>query len=181
VHVKNHEEITQLMEQFKQYGIITILGIALFGVMYSSIEILDWQFFPYLQIGILSLLTLVISLIQYFHKENTSPTFIYATWVFLGLEWMISIILLNQPSFIMDYFQLIFLPLIYYVYYALWHLYLIRNEKVVKWGRILFYLLLPSTLNFFILPNAWSALGMEVLFSLYLGLLLLSKPISSPK
>ena len=169
------------MEQFKQYGIITILGIALFGVMYSSIEILDWQFFPYLQIGILSLLTLVISLIQYFHKENTSPTFIYATWVFIGLEWMISIILLNQPSFIMDYFQLIFLPLIYYVYYALWHLYLIRNEKVVKWGRILFYLLLPITLIFFILPNAWSALGMEVLFSLYLGLLLLSKPISSPK
>jgi small basic protein len=64
------------MDQFKQYGIITLIGIALFGGMYSSIQLMEWQFFPYLQIAILSALTLLIGIIHYVHKDKSSSTFI---------------------------------------------------------------------------------------------------------
>jgi hypothetical protein len=167
------------MEQFKQYGIITLIGISLFGVMYSSVELLDWHFFPYLQIGLLSLMTLIIAALNYFHRESSSPSFIYTTWALIGFEWLVCLILFNQADLIMDYFQLIFLPLIYYVYIALFQLLKNRSLRVQKRGRIAFYLLIPSTLTFFVAPNSWSALGMEVLFCLYLAIMLFSKPISS--
>lgn len=41
-----------------------------------------------------------------------------------------------------------------------------------------FYLLIPSTLTFFISPNVWSAGGMEVLFLVFFGQILFSKAIS---
>jgi hypothetical protein len=167
------------MEQFKRYGIITLIGITLFGVMYSSVELLDWQFFPYLQICLLSLLTLIIATLNYFHKESSSPSFIYTTWAMIGFEWLVCLILFNQADLIMDYFQLIFLPLVYYVYIALFQLLKNRSPSIQKRGRVVFYFLIPSTLTFFVAPNTWSAIGMEVLFCLYLAAILISKPISS--
>ena len=167
------------MNQFKQYGIITLLGIALFGGMYSSIQLMEWQFFPYLQIAILSALTLLIGLIHYVHKDNSSTTFLFSTWAFIGFEWLVCLILFNQPALLMDYVQLIFLPLVYFIYVALWQLTLTRSLQVQKRARILFYLLIPSTLTFFISPNVWSAGGMEVLFLIFIGQILFSKAISS--
>ena len=167
------------MNQFKQYGIITLLGIALFGGMYSSIQLMEWQFFPYLQIAILSALTLLIGLIHYVHKATSSTTFLFSTWAFIGFEWLVCLILFNQPALLMDYVQLIFLPLVYFIYVALWQLTLTRSLQVQKRARILFYLLIPSTLTFFFSPNVWSAGGMEVLFLIFIGQILFSKAISS--
>lgn len=167
------------MNQFKQYGIITLLGIALFGGMYSTIQLMEWQFFPYLQIAILSALTLLIGLIHYVHKDKSSTTFLFSTWAFVGFEWLVCLILFNQPALLMDYVQLIFLPLVYFIYVALWQLTLTRSLQVQKRARILFYLLIPSTLTFFISPNVWSAGGMEVLFLIFIGQILFSKAISS--
>ncbi len=167
------------MDQFKQYGIITLLGIAMFGAMYSSIQLMEWQFFPYVQIAILSILTLLIGLIHYFHQEKSSTTFLISTWAFVGFEWLICLILFNQPNLLIDYVQLIFLPLLYFIYFALFQLILRRSEQIQKRARILFYLLISSTLIFFISPNVWSAGGMELLFLLFIGQILFSKPISS--
>jgi hypothetical protein len=167
------------MDQFKQYGIITLLGIALFGGLYSSIQLMEWQFFPYVQIAILSLLTLLIGLIHYVHKDKSSTTFLVATWAFVGFEWLVCLILFNQPTLLIDYVQLIFLPLLYFIYIALFQLILTRSEQIQKRARILFYLLISSTLTFFISPNAWSAGGMELLFLLFIGQILFSKAISS--
>jgi hypothetical protein len=124
-------------------------------------------------------MTLIIAALNYFHRESSSPSFIYTTWALIGFEWLVCLILFNQADLIMDYFQLIFLPLIYYVYIALFQLLKNRSLRVQKRGRIAFYLLIPSTLTFFVAPNSWSALGMEVLFCLYLAMMLFSKPISS--
>jgi hypothetical protein len=167
------------MDQFKQYGIITLLGIALFGGLYSSIQLMEWQFFPYVQIAILSLLTLLIGLIHYVHKDKSSTTFLVTTWAFVGFEWLVCLILFNQPTLLIDYVQLIFLPLLYFIYIALFQLILKRSEQIQKRARILFYLLIPSTLTFFISPNTWSAGGMELLFLLFIGQILFSKAISS--
>ena len=167
------------MDQFKQYGIITLLGIALFGGLYSSIQLMEWQFFPYVQIAILSLLTLLIGLIHYVHKDKSSTTFLVTTWAFVGFEWLVCLILFNQPTLLIDYVQLIFLPLLYFIYIALFQLILTRSEQIQKRARILFYLLIPSTLTFFISPNTWSAGGMELLFLLFIGQILFSKAISS--
>lgn len=167
------------MDQFKQYGIITLLGIALFGGLYSSIQLMEWQFFPYVQIAILSLLTLLIGLIHYVHKDKSSTTFLVTTWAFVGFEWLVCLILFNQPTLLIDYVQLIFLPLLYFIYIALFQLILTRSEQIQKRARILFYLLISSTLTFFISPNAWSAGGMELLFLLFIGQILFSKAISS--
>jgi hypothetical protein len=166
------------MDQFKQYGIITLIGIALFGGMYSSIQLMDWQFFPYVQIAILSLLTLLIALIHYFHQGKSSTTFLISTWAFVGFEWLVCLVLFNQPHLLLDYVQLIFLPLLYFIYIALFQLILRRSEQIQKRGRILFYLLIPSTLSFFIYPTIWSAGGIEVLFLLFIGQILFSKAIS---
>jgi hypothetical protein len=169
----------RIMDQFKQYGIITLLGIALFGGLYSSIQLMEWQFFPYVQIAILSLLTLLIGLIHYVHKDKSSTTFLVATWAFVGFEWLVCLILFNQPTLLIDYVQLIFLPLLYFINIALFQLILTRSEQIQKRARILFYLLISSTLTFFISPNAWSAGGMELLFLLFIGQILFSKAISS--
>lgn len=169
------------MDQFKQYGIISIIGIAFFTALYGSIELLNWQFFPWLQIVILSVLTLVIAAIQYLHRDRNSQTFIKATWAFIGFEWLVCLILFNQPELLMDYAQLVFLPLVYFIYLALFQFILRLTEQRKKQGRIIFYLLIPSTLTFFISPNTWSAGGMELLFLFYIGLILFGKPISSAK
>jgi hypothetical protein len=167
------------MDQFKQYGIITLLGMALFGGMYSSIQLMEWQFFPYVQIAILSVLTLLIGLINYFHQGKSSTTFLVSTWAFVGFEWLVCLLLFNQPHLLMDYVQLIFLPLLYFIYFALFQLILRRSEQIQKRGRILFYLLIPSTLSFFMYPSVWSAGGMELLFLLFVAQILFSKAISS--
>ena len=167
------------MDQFKQYGIITLLGMALFGGMYSSIQLMEWQFFPYVQIAILSILTLLIGLIHYFHEGKSSTTFLVSTWTFVGFEWLVCLLLFNQPHLLMDYVQLIFLPLLYFIYFALFQLILRRSEQIQKRGRILFYLLIPSTLSFFMYPSVWSAGGMELLFLLFVAQILFSKAISS--
>jgi hypothetical protein len=86
------------MDQFKQYGIISIIGIAFFSALYGSIELLNWQFFPWLQVFILSILTLLIAGIQYVHRDRNSQTFITATWAFIGFEWLVCLILFNQPA-----------------------------------------------------------------------------------
>lgn len=169
------------MDQFKQYGIISIIGIAFFTALYGSIELLNWQFFPWLQIVILSVLTLVIAAIQYLHRDRNSQTFLTATWAFIGFEWLVCLILFNQPELLMDYAQLVFLPLVYFIYLALFQFILRLTEQRKKQGRIIFYLLIPSTLTFFISPNTWSAGGMELLFLFFIGLILFSKPISSEK
>lgn len=167
------------MDQFKQYGIITLLGIALFGGMYSSIQLMEWQFFPYVQIAILSVLTLLIGLIHYFHPEKSSSTYLIATWTFVGFEWLVCLVLFNQPDLLIDYVQLIFLPLLYFIYFTLYQLILRRSEQVQKRGRMLFYLLLPSTVAFFLFPSVWSAGGMELLFILFVSQILFTKAISS--
>lgn len=167
------------MDQFKQYGIITLIGIALFGGIYSSIQLMEWQFFPYVQIAMLSILTLLIGLIHYFHQEKSSTTFLISTWAFVGFEWLVCLILFNQPALLMDYVQLIFLPLLYFIYFALFQLILRRSEQIQKRGTILFYLLIPSTCSFFIYPSAWSAGGMELLFLIFVAQILFTKPISS--
>jgi hypothetical protein len=167
------------MDQFKQYGIITLLGMALFGGMYSSIQLMEWQFFPYVQIAILSILTLLIGLIHYFHEGKSSTNFLVSTWAFVGFEWLVCLLLFNQPHLLMDYVQLIFLPLLYFIYFALFQLILRRSEQIQKRGRILFYLLIPSTLSFFLYPSVWSAGGMELLFLLFVAQILFSKAISS--
>ncbi len=167
------------MNQFKQYGIISLIGVVIFSGMYSSIQLMEWQFFPYLQITILSLLTLLIALINYFRPGKASTPFLISTWVFVGFEWLICLILFNQPNLLIDYVQLIFLPLLYFIYFALFQLILRRSEQIQKRARILFYLLISSTLIFFISPNVWSAGGMELLFLLFIGQILFSKPISS--
>ena len=169
------------MDQFKQYGIISIIGIAFFSGLYSSIELLNWQFFPWLQVVILSVFTFLIGVIQYMHRDRDSQTFIISTWAFIGFEWLISLILFNQPDLLMDYAQLVFLPLIYFVYFALFLLIQKRSEQIQNIGRILFYALIPSTLSFFIYPSIWSAGGMELLFLAFIGLILFGKPISSEK
>jgi hypothetical protein len=169
------------MDQFKQYGIISIIGIAFFSGLYGSIELLNWQFFPWLQVVILSVFTFLIGIIQYLHMESNSQKFILSTWAFIGFEWLIALILFNQPDLLMDHAQLVFLPLIYFIYFALFLLIQKRNEQVEKIGKILFYTLIPSTLSFFIYPSIWSAGGMEFLFLVYIGLILFSKPISSVK
>jgi hypothetical protein len=169
------------MDQFKQYGIISIIGIAFFSGLYGSIELLNWQFFPWLQIVILSVFTFLIGSIQYLHRERNSQTFILSTWAFIGFEWLISLILFNQPELLMEYAQLVFLPVIYFVYFALFLLIQKRGNQIQQIGRILFYVLIPSTLTFFFYPSIWSASGMELLFLLYIGLILFSKPISSEK
>ena len=169
------------MDQFKQYGIISIIGIAFFSGLYGSIELLNWQFFPWLQIVILSVFTFLIGSIQYLHRERNSQTFILSTWAFMGFEWLISLILFNQPELLMEYAQLVFLPVIYFVYFALFLLIQKRGNQIQQIGRILFYVLIPSTLTFFFYPSIWSASGMELLFLLYIGLILFSKPISSEK
>jgi hypothetical protein len=169
------------MDQFKQYGIISIIGIAFFGGLYGSIELLNWQFFPWLQVVILSTFTFLIGVIQYLHIDSSSRTFIFSTWAFIGFEWLVSLLLFNQPRLLMDYVQLIFLPLLYFIYFALFQLILRRIEQIQKRGRILFYLLIPSTLSFFMYPSVWSAGGMELLFLLFIGLILFNKPISSEK
>jgi hypothetical protein len=169
------------MNQFKQYGIISLIGVVIFSGMYSSIQLMEWQFFPYLQITILSLLTLLIALINYFRPGKASTPFLISTWGFVGFEWLICLILFNQPNLLLDYVQLIFLPLLYFIYFALFQLILRRSEQIQKRARILFYLLIASTLTFFISPNVWSAGGMELLFLLFIGLILFSKPISSEK
>ena len=169
------------MNQFKQYGIISLIGVVIFSGMYSSIQLMEWQFFPYLQITILSLLTLLIALINYFRPGKASIPFLISTWVFVGFEWLICLILFNQPNLLIDYVQLIFLPLLYFIYFALFQLILRRSEQIQKRARILFYLLISSTLIFFISPNVWSAGGMELLFLLFIGQILFSKPISSAK
>jgi hypothetical protein len=167
------------MDQFKQYGIITLIGIALFGGMYSSIQLMEWQFFPYVQIAILSVLTLLIGLINYFHQEKSSTIFLISTWAFVGFEWLVCLVLFNQPDLLIDYVQLIFLPLLYFIYFALFQLILKRREQIQKRGRILLYLLIPSTLSFFMYPSAWSAGGMELLFLIFVAQILFTKPISS--
>ena len=167
------------MDQFKQYGIISFIGIVIFSGMYCSIQLMEWQFFPYLQLAILSLLSLLIALINYFHQDKSSTSFLISTWVFVGFEWLICLILFNQPNLLIDYVQLIFLPLLYFIYFALFQLILRRSEQIQKRARILFYLLISSTLIFFISPNVWSAGGMELLFLLFIGQILFSKPISS--
>jgi hypothetical protein len=169
------------MDQFKQYGIISIIGIAFFSAFYGSLELLNWQFFPWLQVVILSVFTFLIGGIQYLHRDRNSQTFILSTWAFIGFEWLISLILFNQPDLLMDYAQLVFLPLIYFVYFALFQLIQKRGEQIQKIGRILFYVLIPSTLIFFIYQSVWSAGGMELLFLMYIGFILFSKPISSEK
>lgn len=169
------------MDQFKQYGIISIIGIAFFSGLYGSIELLNWQFFPWLQIVILSVFTFLIGSIQYLHRERNSQTFILSTWAFIGFEWLISLILFNQPELLMEYAQLVFLPLIYFIYFALFLLIQKRGNQIQQIGRILFYVLIPSTLTFFFYPSIWSASGMELLFLMYIGLILFSKPISSEK
>ena len=169
------------MDQFKQYGIISFIGIVIFSGMYCSIQLMEWQFFPYLQLAILSLLSLLIALINYFHQDKSSTSFLISTWVFVGFEWLICLILFNQPNVLLDYAQLMFIPLVYFIYFALFQLIWRRAEHIQKRARILFYLLIPSTLIFFISPNVWSAGGMELLFLVFLGLILLSKPISSVK
>jgi hypothetical protein len=169
------------MDQFKQYGIISIIGIAFFSGLYASIELLNWQFFPWLQVVILSVFTFLIGVIQYLHRDRNSQTFIISTLAFIGFEWLISLILFNQPDLLIDYAQLVFLPLIYFVYFALFLLIQKRNEQIQKIGRILFYTLIPSTLSFFIYPSIWSAGGMELLFLAFIGLILFSRPISSER
>lgn len=176
---KIKKKSVSIMDQFKQYGIITLIGIALFGGMYSSIQLMEWQFFPYLQIAILSALTLLIGIIHYVHKDKSSTTFLIATWAFVGFEWLVCLILFNQPALLIDYVQLIFLPLIYFIYMALWQFTLSRSLPVQKRARILFYLLIPSTLTFFIYPSSWSAGGMELLFFVFAAQILFTKPISS--
>ena len=176
---KIKKKSVSIMDQFKQYGIITLIGIALFGGMYSSIQLMEWQFFPYLQIAILSALTLLIGLIHYVHGDKSSTIFLVATWAFVGFEWLVCLILFNQPALLMDYVQMIFLPLLYFIYLALWQLTLSRSQQVQKRARILFYLLIPSTLTFLLSPNTWSAGGMELLFLLFIGQILFSKTISS--
>ena len=91
------------MDQFKQYGIISFIGIVIFSGLYSSIQLMEWQFFPYLQLAILSLLSLLIALINYFHQDKSSTSFVIATWVFVGFEWLICLILFNQPNLLLDY------------------------------------------------------------------------------
>ena len=167
------------MDQFKQYGIITLLGIALFGGMYSSIQLMEWQFFPYVQIAILSVLTLLIGLIHYFLPEKSSITYLIATWTFVGFEWLVCLVLFNQPDLLIDYVQLIFLPLLYFIYFTLYQLILRRSEQVQKRGRMLFYGLLPSTVAFFLFPSVWSAGSMELLFILFVSQILFTKAISS--
>jgi hypothetical protein len=169
------------MDQFKQYGIISIIGIAFFSALYGSIELLNWQFFPWLQVFILSILTLLIAVIQYVHRDRNSQAFITATWAFIGFEWLVCLILFNQPALLIEYAQLVFLPLVYFIYLSLFQFILRLSEQRKKQGRILFYLLIPSTLTFFVSPNTWSAGGMELLFLFYIGLILFSKPISSLK
>jgi hypothetical protein len=169
------------MDQFKQYGIISIIGIAFFSGLYGSIELLNWQFFPWLQVVILSLFTFLIGVIQYLHRDRNSQTFIISTLAFIGFEWLISLILFNQPDLLKDNAQLVFLPLIYFVYFALFLLIQKRSEQIQKIGRILFYMLIPSTLSFFLYPSIWSAGGMELLFLAFIGLILFIKPISSEK
>ncbi|MEN9973023.1 MAG: hypothetical protein RIS20_1370 [Bacteroidota bacterium] len=169
------------MDQFKQYGIISIIVIAFFSGLYGSIELLNWQFFPWLQVVILSLFTFLIGVIQYLHRDRNSQTFIISTLAFIGFEWLISLILFNQPDLLKDNAQLVFLPLIYFVYFALFLLIQKRSEQIQKIGRILFYMLIPSTLSFFLYPSIWSAGGMELLFLAFIGLILFFKPISSEK
>jgi hypothetical protein len=169
------------MEQFKQYGIISLLGIAFFAGLYSSIQLFEWFFFPWLQLGILSILTCIIAAIQYTNSERNSGRFITITWTFIALEWLICLILFNQPNLMMEKVHYIFLPLLYFVYFALFQLMLRRDETVVKLGRILFYLLISSTLSFFIWPSTWSALGVELIATIFVGLLLFNKPISAEK
>jgi hypothetical protein len=169
------------MDQFKQYGIISFIGIVIFSGMYCSIQLMEWQFFPYLQLAILSLLSLLIALINYFHQDKSSTSFLISTWVFVGFEWLICLILFNQPNVLLDYAQLMFIPLVYFIYFALFQLIWRRAAHIQKRAKIVFYLLIPSTLIFFISPSVWSAGGMELLFVLFIGLILFSKPISSAK
>ena len=169
------------MSQFKQSGFITLIGIALFSGLYSSIQLMEWQFFPYLQLAILSAFTFLIGIIHFLNKEKTSSTFIRISWGFVFFEWLICLILFNQPELLLDYAQLIFLPLTYFIYVALFQLSNKRSEQFRKRLRIVFYLLISSSLTFFLSPSKWSAGGMELLFLIFIGMLLFSKPISSEK
>ena len=169
------------MDQFKQYGIVTLLSIALFSGLYSSVQLMEWQFFPYLQLFILSILTILIALVNYFQRDRLNTIFLLSTWGFIGFEWLTCLILLNQPDLWTNYGHLIFLPLIYFIYLALYQLILRRNEQVQKSGRILFYLLISATLTFFLFPNTYSTMGMELLFLIFIGLILFTKPLTSER
>lgn len=166
------------MEQFKQYGIISLLGIAFFTGIYSSIQLFDWFFFPWLQLGIISTLTVIIAAAQYTNGHRFDGRFLLVSWVFILLEWLICLILFNQPKLLTANVHLIFLPLLYFIYIALYQIILRRNARSQKLGRIIFYLLIVSTLTFFLAPTKWSAGGMELLFILFLAIVLLSKTTS---
>ncbi len=166
------------MEQFKQYGIISLLGIAFFTGIYSSIQLFDWLFFPWLQVGVLSILTCIMALIQFMNRQRNFENFIWISWLFIVLEWGICLLLFNQPKLLMEKVHMIFLPLLYYLYIALYQLVLTRNQQTQKRARMIFYFLVISTLTFFFFPSPWSAAGVEILFLIFLGLILFSKAIS---
>lgn len=166
------------MEQFKQYGIISLLGIAIFTGIYSSIQLFDWLFFPWLQVGVLSSFTCIMALIQYTQRKRNSGNFLWISWLFIVLEWSICLLLFNQPKLLMEKVHLIFLPLLYYLYIALYQLVGTREQQTQKRARIIIYFLVIGTLVFFFFPSMYSAIGVEILFLIFLSIILFSKAIS---
>lgn len=162
------------MEQFKQYGIISLLGIVLFCAIYSSIELFEWQFFPWLQIGILSFLTLSILIVHILFKEKANANFIYSTWGFVILEWLVCLVLFNLPQLIPSYFHFIFLPLVIYFGYALQNLYERRGDAIQRQGRWIFYGLIASLIVFFLFPRPETLNGLYLIFTVYILRLLIS-------